>query len=167
MPAGAPLPARQTQTLLELQAILENATVGILFSRNRLLVQANPRCAQMFGYAPGELVGRSTALLHPSDDAFERFTADAFPVIERGGTYEAEVPHLRRDGTPIVCHVSGRAIDPADLPQGLIWIVQDVTADLDTIADGVDFVCCALDMDKEEIRRVEDAYAQRETPFMR
>ena len=49
-------------------------------------------------------------------------------MIESGGTYEAEVPHLRRDGTPILCHVSGRAIDPADISQGLIWIVQDVTA---------------------------------------
>jgi diguanylate cyclase (GGDEF)-like protein/PAS domain S-box-containing protein len=114
--------------LRELSTILDTATVGIAYSRNRMLLRCNRKLEELFGYAPGELVGRSTALLYPSDDAFERFGADAFPVIESGGTYEAEVPHLRRDGTPILCHVSGRAIDPADIAQGLIWIVQDVTA---------------------------------------
>jgi PAS domain S-box-containing protein len=112
--------------LRELSTILDTATVGIAYSRNRMLLRCNRKLEELFGYAPGELVGRSTALLYPSDDAFERFGADAFPVIESGGTYEAEVPHLRRDGTPILCHVSGRAIDPADIAQGLIWIVQDV-----------------------------------------
>ena len=34
----------------------------------------------------------------------------------------------RRDGARILCHVSGRAIDPADIAQGSIWIMQDVTA---------------------------------------
>jgi len=45
------------QVLLELRAILENATVGILFTRNRLLVRANPLFAQMFGYAENGFAG--------------------------------------------------------------------------------------------------------------
>ncbi len=116
------------QLLRELSTILDTATVGIAYSRNRMLLRCNRKLEELLGYAPGELVGRSSAMLYPSDDAFERFDAAAFPVIERGGTYEAEVPHRRRDGSRIVCHVSGRAIDPAEPAQGLIWIVQDVTA---------------------------------------
>ncbi|HTH39390.1 MAG TPA: PAS domain-containing protein, partial [Rhodocyclaceae bacterium] len=46
------------QTLLELKAILENATVGIIFTRNRIVVQANPVAAQMWGYEQvGEMIG--------------------------------------------------------------------------------------------------------------
>jgi aspartate-semialdehyde dehydrogenase len=45
-------------------------------------------------------------------------------------------------------------------------IVKDVTADMDAIVDEVDFVFCALDMDKAAIRDVEDAYAKRETPVI-
>jgi PAS domain-containing protein len=37
--------------LRDLRAILENATVGILFTRNRLLTRANPVFVQMFGFA--------------------------------------------------------------------------------------------------------------------
>ena len=115
--------------LRELSTILDTATVGIAYSRNRVMLRCNRKLEELVRLrARASCVGRSTALLYPSDDAFERFGADALPVIERGGTYEGEVPHLRRDGTRILCHVSGRAIDPADIAQGLIWIVQDVTA---------------------------------------
>ncbi len=116
------------QLLRELSTIFDTATVGIVYTRNRVLLRCNRRFEELFGYAPGELAGRSANLLYPSDDSFARFGAKAFPAIERGETYEAEVPHRRRDGAEIVCRVSGRAIDPADLAQGLIWIVQDVTA---------------------------------------
>jgi diguanylate cyclase (GGDEF)-like protein/PAS domain S-box-containing protein len=114
--------------LRELSTIFDTATVGIAYSRNRVLQRCNRRLEELFDYAPGELIGRSTAILFPDEEAFERFGAEAFPAIERGETYEAEVPHRRRDGTTILCRMSGRAIDPQDLAQGLIWTIQDVTA---------------------------------------
>ncbi|MET0681349.1 MAG: PAS domain S-box protein, partial [Burkholderiales bacterium] len=114
--------------LRELSTIFDTATVGIAYVRDRVLIRCNRKVEELLGYAPGELVGRGTAMLYPSEDGPERFRAGAFPVIERGETYEAEMPLRRRDGTPILCHVSGRAIDPADIAQGSIWIMQDVTA---------------------------------------
>ncbi len=44
-------------------------------------------------------------------------------------------------------------------------IVQDA-GEIDTIASQVDFVCCALDMEKEEIFKLEEAYAKAETPVI-
>jgi diguanylate cyclase (GGDEF)-like protein/PAS domain S-box-containing protein len=114
--------------LRELSTIFDTATVGIVYSRNRVVQRCNRRLEELFGYAPGELIGRSTAVLFPDEPAFERFGAEAFAAIERGETYEAEVPHLRKDGTTILCRLSGRAIDPHELSQGLIWTIQDVTA---------------------------------------
>jgi PAS domain-containing protein len=43
---------------LELNAIFENATVGILFTHNRKLMQANRLCAEMFGYRLDEFLGQ-------------------------------------------------------------------------------------------------------------
>ena len=37
-------------TLLEQKAILENAAVGILLSKNRVILECNIRAAEMFGY---------------------------------------------------------------------------------------------------------------------
>jgi aspartate-semialdehyde dehydrogenase len=63
--------------------------------------------------------------------------------------------------------VEGRWTLARAMPQRVAgMIVKDVTADIEAIADEVDFVCCALDMDKAAIRDVEDAYARRETPVI-
>ena len=45
-------------------------------------------------------------------------------------------------------------------------IVKDATADIDEIASAVDFVFCAVDMKKEEIRALEEAYAKAECPVV-
>jgi len=44
--------------------------------------------------------------------------------------------------------------------------VYDATADLALIAKSVDFVFCAVDMKKEEIRALEEAYARAECPVV-
>lgn len=45
-------------------------------------------------------------------------------------------------------------------------VVMDATADVDKIAAAVDFVFCAVDMKKEEIRALEEAYAKAECPVI-
>ena len=44
--------------------------------------------------------------------------------------------------------------------------VLDATADIDNIASQVDFVFCAVDMKKDEIRALEEAYAKAECPVV-
>ncbi len=45
-------------------------------------------------------------------------------------------------------------------------VVMDATADVDKIAAAVDFVFCAVDMKKDEIRALEEAYAKAECPVI-
>ena len=45
-------------------------------------------------------------------------------------------------------------------------IVLDAEADIDKIAAAVDFVFCAVDMKKDEIRALEEAYAKAECPVV-
>lgn len=45
-------------------------------------------------------------------------------------------------------------------------VVMDATADIEKIAAEVDFVFCAVDMKKEEIKALEEAYAKHECPVM-
>jgi len=53
------------------------------------------------------------------------------------------------------------------LPENLADIVvMDATADIEKIAKSVDFVFCAVDMPKEEIKALEEAYAKAECPVM-
>ena len=45
-------------------------------------------------------------------------------------------------------------------------VVYDATADIEKIAAQVDFVFCAVDMKKDEIRALEEAYAKAECPVV-
>lgn len=45
-------------------------------------------------------------------------------------------------------------------------IVRDATADIDKITAEVDFVFCAVDMKKDEIKRLEEEYAKHECPVV-
>ena len=44
--------------------------------------------------------------------------------------------------------------------------VYDATADIDKVCEMCDFTFCAVDMKKDEIRALEEAYAKRETPVV-
>ncbi len=45
-------------------------------------------------------------------------------------------------------------------------VVMDATADIEKIASMVDFIFCAVDMPKDEIKKLEEAYAKAECPVV-
>ena len=117
-----------SQTLLELRAILDNATVGILFSKNRVLVQANKAFIQMFGYAAvDEIVGQPGIVLYPSEEAYETLGREAGPVLAAGQPFRTEIEMRRKDGSTFWCRMSAKAINPLRTQDGTIWIMEDVT----------------------------------------
>lgn len=58
------------------------------------------------------------------------------------------------------------AMDTPMPPAMADMVIYDATADLRTICGLVDFVFCAVDMKKEEIRALEEAYAKAECPVI-
>ena len=125
---GEPL----SQALLELRAILENATVGILFSRNRVLVRANPQFAQMFAFdSVKDVVGQSGLVLYPSQEAYDALGAEAGPLLAAGKPFRAEIEMRRKDGSLFWCRMSAKAINSQRTQDGTIWIMEDVTAQRD------------------------------------
>ena len=63
--------------------------------------------------------------------------------------------------------VSGRWAMPDPLPEcATKLVVKDATADIDEIVKNVDFIFCAVDMKKEEVVALEEAYAKRECPVV-
>jgi PAS domain S-box-containing protein len=65
------------QALFEVQAIMTNSTVAIMFTRNRIIQRYNPAFGRIFGYRDGEALGRSTRIVYPDEEAFLEFGAAA------------------------------------------------------------------------------------------
>ena len=62
--------------------------------------------------------------------------------------------------------VAGRWAFPWPIPENVRSLVVKDAADVKAVADEVDFCFCAVDMKKDEIRALEDAYARAETPVV-
>ncbi len=63
--------------------------------------------------------------------------------------------------------IEGRWVMPTPIPSNMKdLIVLDATADIDKIVSLVDFVFCAVDMKKDEIRELEERYAKAECPVI-
>jgi PAS domain S-box-containing protein len=111
----------------EQYAIFESATAGIALVRNRMIEQCNGKLEEIFGYAPGELIGAPTRLLHTDDAAYEAGGAFVAADLVREGTHRREQQMRRKDGSVFWCRLSGRAIDPAEPGRGAVWMLEDVT----------------------------------------
>ena len=63
--------------------------------------------------------------------------------------------------------LGGRWVMKTELPENLkTKVILDATADIEKIAGLVDFVFCAVDMKKDEIKALEEAYAMAECPVV-
>ena len=115
--------------LLELTAIFENASVGILFTRERRIERCNGRVAEVFGYASvDDLIGQPASILLSDEATYERMGEQAGPLLAQGRPYHGEWPGRKADGSPLVCNLYGRAVDPQHTERGTVWVVEDVTA---------------------------------------
>ena len=73
----------------------------------------------------------------------------------------------RSAGRPYSEAVSGRWKMQAEMPDDVKnMIVMDAEADVEKIASEVDFIFCAVDMKKEDIKKLEEAYAKAECPVI-
>jgi len=114
------------KAMLEQQAILENAAVGIIFSKSDVIQEVNMRAAEMFGYERHELEGGGADIIYPTREEFELRREQYAPALAQGRSLTLEVQMKRRDGTMFWCRCHGRAIDASELNEGMVWIVEDI-----------------------------------------
>ncbi len=108
------------------------APLGLALSRQRTMVDCNQALCEMFGAPREQLVGQSFQVLYPSADEYERTGARIAPILGRSGTYADDRIMKRMDGRfkgeTFWCHVTGRALDPADPHAAGIWSFEDLSS---------------------------------------
>ena len=123
------------QAVLDYRTAFELAPVGLVLSRNRLMLDCNRQLLEMFGAARDALVGRSFELLYPTHDEFERTGERIVASLNASGWY-ADERVMRRVGAMgssargelFWCRVSGRALDPLHPHAEGIWCFEDLSS---------------------------------------
>jgi len=113
--------------LLEYKAILDNAGVAVIFTRDRLTYRCNPFAEALFGWPKGALIGQPGSVFFTGSEAYEKLGEDARPILAGGQLLDLETVMARRDGSTFVAHVIARALDPATPRAGTVWIIRDIT----------------------------------------
>ncbi len=135
-------------TTLDYHAAFEWAPVGLVLSRQRQVMDCNQELLLMFGARREQVVGQSLEILYPTPVEFERTGQRIVAQLDTLGRY-ADERVMRRLGrvdrppqaaSPAApsrptaagdlfwCHVSGRALDPAQPHAAGIWAFEDLSA---------------------------------------
>lgn len=72
----------------------------------------------------------------------------------------------RSAGKPYAEAVGGRWAFDWAIPEKVAGLTIQDASEVEKVASGVDFVFCAVEMPKDQIRALEDAYAKTETPVV-
>lgn len=116
------------KTSTEMQLILDNSPVGIVFSgTDRIIKRVNAEIVRISGYGHDELVGKSTRRFFVSDEDFEALGKNAYPVLMKDNVYETDMRLRKKDGNELWCHMQGRLIFGQDETPGVIWIIEDIS----------------------------------------
>ncbi|WP_342116132.1 PAS and helix-turn-helix domain-containing protein [Pseudoduganella sp. OTU4001] len=112
---------------IDYASIFQLAPVGMCVSDNRVIQACNDALGAMFGYAPGQLDGQSFQVLYPTQDEYLRTGDRIIPIMNAKGRYSDERIMRRASGELFWCHVTGRALDPAQPLGAGIWTFEDVS----------------------------------------
>ncbi|MEG4304808.1 PAS domain S-box protein [Microcoleus sp. D3_18a_C4] len=123
---------KQAEQMLELQAVItRNMAEGICLVRtdNALIVYANPKFEQMFGYDLGELNGHHVSILNYGSASVspEDVNKAIRSAVLQTGEFSYEVQNVKKDGTPFWCSATCSVFNHSDYGDVLVAVHQDIT----------------------------------------
>jgi len=111
--------------LQEQNAILHSRIVGIVKLKDRKFIWTNSTFAEMLGYTKDEMIGQSTRITYPSDEAYSAFDQTAYPVLHRCEIFRTEIQYQHKNGTLRWFEINGSLISPGS--EESIWAFVDIT----------------------------------------
>ena len=126
------MPSSDPAAALDYRTAFDLAPIGLVLSRDRLMLACNRQVLEMFGTTGDALIGHSFELLYPTHDEFERTGARIAASLNASGWYADERVMKRVGGSQrgelFWCHVSGRALDPSKPHAAGIWSFEDLSS---------------------------------------
>ncbi len=113
-------------SILDLESALQRALVGIVLTRDRVILHANPRAEQQLGWPEGGLKGQPLSVCWPDEASFARFDLELEATLELGQAIDLERQLRRQDGVLRWFSLRACAVAPQDASID-IWILEDVT----------------------------------------
>jgi PAS domain S-box-containing protein len=111
----------------KLQSIIRVAPVGIGLVSNRILIEVNDYLCNLIGYTRNELIGKSSQILYPSAEEYNRVGKVKYNQISINGTGTIETVFKCKDGSLVNVILSSTPLDKNDHSNGVTFTALDIT----------------------------------------
>ncbi|MFA7268575.1 MAG: response regulator [Sterolibacterium sp.] len=115
-------------TLREIKGIMDNASLGICFTRERSIYRYNKSFGSMFGFSGDTGIGQPGRATFVSDESYAEVIRSVVPLLSKNLPFERDIFMRRQDGSHFWCNLKAFVSDPNDLASGIIWITEDRSA---------------------------------------
>ncbi len=110
--------------------IISNMDEGVYLIRagDEIIVYTNPKFDKMFGYEPGELIGKHVSIVNaPSEKSPEETAKEIIDVLNKNSVWKGDTRNIKKDGTQFYCYASVSKYHHSVF--GDVWIAvhQDIT----------------------------------------
>ena len=111
-------------------AMMDNVAEGVyLIGLDDLLIKwANEKFARMFGYDPGEMVGKHVDIVNAPTERTPTETRIAIvDVLKETGEWHGEVKNIKRDGTHFWCYANVSLFEHPEHGKVIVAVHTDIT----------------------------------------
>jgi PAS domain S-box-containing protein len=102
--------------------------IYLIRASDGVIVYTNPAFERLFGYDPGEMVGKHVSVVNaPTEESPEERAKEITAALDTTGVWRGEILNIRKDGTPFWCCANVSTFDhPA---HGIVWVTYhtDIT----------------------------------------
>lgn len=109
----------------ELAALMENASIGIVYSNGRHILRSNRKFSEVFELSSTEQQEVIASRFFSSRSAYEELVNTATPVLSEGRPLMHEMEMITARGNRIWVQIIAYPANPADPSVGVWWLLQD------------------------------------------
>ena len=122
---------KKSDDLLRLHAeIITNMAEGVYLVdyKDSKILFTNPRFEHMFGYSPGEMLGKDVSIVNaPTDKTPEETAREIMEELYNSGEWHGEVNNIKKDGTAFWCYANVSVFDHHQYGKVLVSVHSDIT----------------------------------------
>jgi diguanylate cyclase (GGDEF)-like protein/PAS domain S-box-containing protein len=114
-------------TAQEQQVIFDTSAEAILLVKEDYILKCNRRFAELMQVSEWEAAGSPMWIWHAEAASWKHHAEAAQAASKENKPYRYEAQLRRRNGETFWAELTGRAVDPANLAAGMVWVGADIT----------------------------------------
>lgn len=125
---------RYKQLANELEILISNAPVGVMFVSDGKIIRANKTLADLCGFADvKDMIGIQSTFLYQDETDYQAFAAVVVPKLISDELVDLEWHVNRIDGSTFLARIVGKAMPSDQYVRGAVWMIEDITKQRNTL----------------------------------